>query len=122
MFTPALIWNGFVEYQNWKNLLSLLATEHANLGLVKNCLNSIKRWVANVTILLFTRTFETWDFRFFRNAKGMQYDPLVFWKLKGDVLFLHYWKYMVLNIWGIMEEEQLFLNANYYFTDKQKLI
>ena len=74
-----LIWNGFVEHH--------LATEHAKLGLVKNCLNSIMRWLANVTILLFTQTFETWYFSF-----SIQYDPLVFWQRKGNVLFLYCWK------------------------------
>ena len=76
-----LIWNGFVEHQNRKNLWSGLATEHAKLGLVKNCLNSIMHWLANMTILLFTRTFETWYFCFSRTAKGILHDPFVFWYL-----------------------------------------
>ena len=82
-----LIWNGFVEHQNRKNLWSVLATEHAKLGLVKNCLNSIMRWLANVTILHFTRTFETWFFCFSRKVKGILHDPFVFWYLKGNVLW-----------------------------------
>ena len=72
-----LIWNGFIEHQNRKNLRSVLATEHAKLGLVKNCLNSIMHWLANVTILLFTWTFETWYFCFSRKAKGILHDPFV---------------------------------------------
>ena len=37
-----LMLNGFMEYQNRKKFFSsFLATEHANLGLVKNCVNSI---------------------------------------------------------------------------------
>ena len=62
-----------------------LPTEHAKLGLVKNCLNSVihVRWLANVTILLFTITFETWYFCFSHKAN---------FKLKGNVLFLHCWK------------------------------
>ena len=83
--------NGF--WYRWnikteKNLRSVLATEHAKSGLVKNCLNSIMRWLANVTILLFTRTFETWYFCFSRKAKGIPHDPFVFWYLnKGSVLW-----------------------------------
>ena len=55
-----LIWNGFVEYQNRKKSTIIFGnlTEHAELGLVKNCLISIIRWLANVAILLFNRTFE----------------------------------------------------------------
>ena len=34
--TLIIIWGGFMEYQNRKNLRSLLATEHAKLGLVIN--------------------------------------------------------------------------------------
>ena len=54
-----LIWNGFVKHQNRKKYRSVLATEHDKLGLVKNCLNSIiiMRWLANMTVLLFPRTF-----------------------------------------------------------------
>ena len=70
-----LIWNGFVEHQNRKNLRSVLVTEHAKLGLVQNCLNSILRWLTNMTILLFTWTFETWYFCFSRKAKGILHDP-----------------------------------------------
>ena len=61
-----------------KSLRSVLATEHAKLSLVKNCLNSIMRRLANLTILLFTRTFETGYFCFSRKAKGILHDPLVF--------------------------------------------
>ena len=81
-----LIWNGFVKYQNRKKSTIILATEHVKLGFVKNYLNSIILWLANVTILLFTRTFETWYFCFSLKAKGIRHDPLVFWKLKGNVL------------------------------------
>ena len=56
-----------------KNLRSFLATEHIKLGFVKNCLNSITLWLANVTILLFTRTFATWYFCFSRKAKDIQH-------------------------------------------------
>ena len=34
-----------------KNLRSVLGTDHAKMGLVRNCLNSIMRWLANMTIL-----------------------------------------------------------------------
>ena len=50
-------------------------------------LNSIMRWLSNVTILLFTRTFETWYSCFSRKAKGILHDPFVFWYLKGNVLW-----------------------------------
>ena len=44
-----LIWHGFVEYQKRKNPQSLSATEHAKLSYTLS-------WLANVAILLFTRT------------------------------------------------------------------
>ena len=52
-----------------KNLRSVLATEHAKLGLVKNCLNSILRWLTNVAILLFTWTFEGWETRWDKSLR-----------------------------------------------------
>ena len=79
-----LIWNGSWTIKTEKNLRSVLATEHAKLGLFKNCLNSIMRWLANVTIfLLFTWTFETWYSCFFHKAKGILHDPYVFWYLRA---------------------------------------
>ena len=64
-----LIWNGFVEHQNRK----------------KSTISFGNR--TNVTILLFTRTFETWYFCFSRKAKGILHDAFVFWYLKGNVLW-----------------------------------
>ena len=66
----------------------IFGTEHVKLGLVKNCLNSIIRWLANVTILLFTRTFETWYFCFSRKEKGIEHDPFVFWNLRAMCFFV----------------------------------
>ena len=83
-----LIWNGFVKYQNRKKSTIIFGnrTSDVKLGFVKNCLNSITLWLANVTILLFMQMFETWYFCFSHKAKGIQHDPLVFWKLKSNVL------------------------------------
>ena len=71
-----LIWNGFVEHQNRKNLWSVLATEHAKLGLVKNCLNSIMRWLANVTILLSRERLKLDTFVFLAQQKVYYTIPL----------------------------------------------
>ena len=83
-----LIWNGFVKYQNRKKSTIIFGnrTSDVKLGFVKNCLNSITLWLANMTILLFMQMFETWYFCFSHKAKGIQHDPLVFWKLKSNVL------------------------------------
>ena len=70
-----------------KNLRWFLVTEHAKLGLVKNCLNSVIRWLANVTILLFTRTFETWFFCFSRKAKAYNTIPLFSENLRAMCFF-----------------------------------
>ena len=111
-----LIWNAFVEHQNRKKS----TTEHAKLGLVKNCLNSIMRWLANVTIfLLFTRTFETWYSCFSRNWAKVYYTIPLFSDTLGQCALEI--SGIKLNIWGIMEKERFFQSANYYFTDKQKL-
>ena len=78
-----------------------------------NCLNSIMRWLANVTILLFTWTFETWYFCFSRKAKGIQHNPLVFLKTYRRCAFSSLLEIngIKLNIWGIMEEEWFFFKT-----------
>ena len=101
-----LIWNGFVKYQNRKKSTIILATEHVKLGFVKNCLNSIILWLANVTILLFTRTFETWYFCFSCKAKCIRHDPPCFLKTYGQCALEI--SGIKLNIWGIMEREWFF--------------
>ena len=82
-----LIWNGFVEYQNRKNLWSLLASEHAKLDLFINWVEfNYTLTSKNVTILLFTWTFVTYTFVFLETLYNM---ILFSQKIKAYVLFLH---------------------------------
>ena len=69
-----LIWSGFVEYQNWKNLRSLLAIDHDKLLLVINWVKFSYMLTSKRDNLAFTWTFVTWCFP----RKGIQHDPLCF--------------------------------------------